>query len=57
MASSNDSDAGRRGRLARDPVQKRKAEYLNDPRPSFATYGPRDRAEFLALREWQGGQP
>jgi len=46
-----------RGRLAKDPVQRRKAEYLNDPRPSFATYGPRTREEFLALRRLQGGQP
>jgi len=46
-----------RGRLSKDGVQKRKAEYLNDPRPSFATYGPRNRAEFLALRRLQGGMP
>jgi hypothetical protein len=46
-----------RGRLSKDKVHKRKTEYLNDPRPSFATYGPRTRAEFLALREWQGGMP
>ncbi len=46
-----------RRKLGKDPVQRRKAEYLNDPRPSFATYGPRDRAEFLAFRRWQGGLP
>jgi len=46
-----------RGRLSKDGVQKRKSEYLNDPRPSFATYGPRNRAEFLALRRLQGGMP
>jgi hypothetical protein len=46
-----------RGRLSKDKVHKRKAEYLNDPQPSFATYGPRTRREFLALREWQGGMP
>jgi predicted TIM-barrel fold metal-dependent hydrolase len=51
-------DAGAlRGRLGKDGVQKRKSEYLNDPRPSFATYGPRNRAEFLALRRMQGGMP
>jgi len=51
-------DAGAlRGRLSKDRVQKRKTEYLNDPRPSFATYGPRSRAEFLALRELQGPIP
>jgi hypothetical protein len=38
-------------------VQRKKTEYLNDPRPSFATYGPRNRAEFLTLRRLQGGLP
>jgi predicted TIM-barrel fold metal-dependent hydrolase len=46
-----------RRRLARDRVQKSKDEYLNDPQPSFATYGPRTRREFLALRELLGGLP
>ncbi|WP_280154755.1 amidohydrolase family protein [Piscinibacter sp. XHJ-5] len=46
-----------RKKLAKDGVQKKKAEYMNDPRPSFATYGPRDRAEFLAFRRWQGEMP
>ena len=40
-----------------DRVQRRKTEYSNDPRPTFATYGPRNRAEFLALRRWQGDVP
>jgi uncharacterized protein len=46
-----------RGRLTKDRLQKRKVEYRNDPQPSFATYGPRTRSEFLALRRLQGGQP
>ncbi|HJW52542.1 MAG TPA: amidohydrolase family protein [Burkholderiaceae bacterium] len=46
-----------RRRLVRDRVQKAKDEYLNDPRPTFATYGPRTRREFLALRELLGGLP
>jgi predicted TIM-barrel fold metal-dependent hydrolase len=46
-----------RKKLGTDRVQKKKAEYLNDPRPSYATYGPRDRAEFLAFRRWQGDMP
>jgi uncharacterized protein len=46
-----------RGRLAKDKLQKRKAEYLNDPQPGFATYGPRTHGEFLALRRLQGGLP
>jgi predicted TIM-barrel fold metal-dependent hydrolase len=49
-------DAMRR-RLGNDRVQRRKAEYLNDPQPSFATYGPRNRAEFVAFRRWQGEIP
>ena len=46
-----------RKKLAKDPVQKRKAEYVNDPQPSFATYGPRTRSEFLAFRRIQGELP
>jgi len=46
-----------RAKLAKDRVQKSKLDYLNDPRPSFATYGPRTRREWLALREWTGGEP
>ena len=49
-------DALRR-KLATDRVQKSKLDYLNDPQPTFATYGPRTRREWLALREWTGGQP
>jgi hypothetical protein len=43
-----------RARLARDKVQKSKLDYLNDPDPSFVTYGPRTRREFLALRRMSG---
>jgi hypothetical protein len=46
-----------RGKLAKDRVQKSKLDYLNDPQPTFATYGPRTRREWLALREWSGGAP
>jgi len=46
-----------RSRLAKDPVQKRKAEYANDPQPTFATYGPRTRSEFLSFRRIQGELP
>ena len=46
-----------RPRLARDRVHKSRLEYLNDPRPSFETYGPRTRAEFLAFRRLQGPLP
>jgi hypothetical protein len=40
-----------RRRVSKDRVKKARDEYLNDPRPSFETYGPRTRREFLALRE------
>ena len=43
--------AAMRRKLARDRVKKARDEYLNDPQPSFETYGPRTRREFLALRE------
>ena len=43
-----------RKKLEKDKVQKSKTEYLNDPQPSFETYGPRNRAEFLAFRRMLG---
>jgi hypothetical protein len=39
-----------RAKLARDKVQKSKNEYMNDPDPSFMTYGPRNRREFFIFR-------
>jgi uncharacterized protein len=38
-------------------LQKSKLDYLNDPRPDFATYGPRTRREFLAFRALHGELP
>jgi len=46
-----------RRKLAKDRVQKSKTEYLNDPQPSFATYGPRTRSEYLAFRSLLGALP
>jgi uncharacterized protein len=46
-----------RGKLARDRVQKTKLDYLNDPDPAFATYGPRTRREFLAFRALHSALP
>ncbi len=46
-----------RRKLARDRVHKSKLEYLNDPQPTFATYGPRTRREFLAFRALHGDMP
>jgi hypothetical protein len=40
-----------RRRVSKDRVKKARDEYLNNPQPSFETYGPRTRREFLALRE------
>jgi uncharacterized protein len=41
-----------RGELAR-----RRAAYRADPNPSFATFGPRSRREFLQLWDARGGRP
>ncbi len=46
-----------RPRLSKDRVKKVRDEYRNNPQPSFATYGPRTRREFLALRRLQGDLP
>jgi uncharacterized protein len=40
--------------LARDRVSVARAEYRADPDPSFATYGPRTRREFLNFKAWGG---
>jgi hypothetical protein len=49
--------AATRARLLKDRVQKTRLEYQNDPRPSFATYGPRTRREFLAFKDLHGDMP
>ena len=36
-------------RMRADPVRQAQENYRNDPDPSFATYGPRTRREFLNL--------
>lgn len=43
-----------RKRFAGDGVRRLRDEYANEPRPHFGTYGPRDRAEFLAFRRVAG---
>jgi predicted TIM-barrel fold metal-dependent hydrolase len=40
--------------LAKDRVSVARAEYRQDPDPSFATYGPRTRREFLNFKAWGG---
>lgn len=40
-----------------DAVAQSRLAYSERPNPSFATYGPRTRREFLNLRRWRGGEP
>src|SRR5688572_16343070 len=42
---------------AGDKVALSRQEYIENPNPSFATYGPRTRREFLNLRAWHAGEP
>ena len=41
----------------RGTLAERRAEYRARPNPSFATYGPKTRREFLALWDVRGGRP
>jgi predicted TIM-barrel fold metal-dependent hydrolase len=38
--------------LPRDAVTRKRADYREHADPSFLTYGPRNRREFLALKTW-----
>ncbi|MGH7002910.1 MAG: amidohydrolase family protein, partial [Alphaproteobacteria bacterium] len=49
------AQARRRGAL--DPLGRMKAEYREDPDPSFATLGPRDAAEWRRFRAHHGDGP
>jgi predicted TIM-barrel fold metal-dependent hydrolase len=40
-----------------DAVAQNRLAYSEAPNPSFTTYGPRTRREFLNLRQWQGSEP
>ncbi|MCG8690650.1 MAG: amidohydrolase, partial [Minwuiales bacterium] len=40
-----------------DPVERRRAEYRENPNPHFLTFGPRTRREFLANLKARGGAP
>lgn len=40
--------------LARDAVARARENYRNAPDPSFLTYGPRTRREFLNFKAWGG---
>jgi uncharacterized protein len=46
-----------RKRGAKDRLGRIKAAYLDDPEPSFTTYGPRTRREFLQLYHLKHGRP
>jgi hypothetical protein len=46
-----------RKRHRADAVGKAKQAYLEDPDPSFLTYGPKNRREFLSLYQLNGGRP
>jgi predicted TIM-barrel fold metal-dependent hydrolase len=41
----------------KDAVARSRVAYAETPNPSFATYGPRTRREFLNLRRWHGAGP
>jgi hypothetical protein len=41
---------------ANDRISRSRAEYANNPRPHFQTYGPKTRREFLRLLELTGGK-
>jgi hypothetical protein len=44
-------------KAAGDSISRLRAAYANARDPSFVTYGPRTRAEFLRLRRLAHGQP
>ena len=43
--------------LKRSGLDASRADYRVDANPSFLTYGPANRREFLALRRADGGMP
>ena len=44
-------------RARNDDLQRRRAEYREDPDPHFRTFGPKTRREFLANLKARGGSP
>jgi hypothetical protein len=46
-----------RKKIRRDPVEKTKSAYLENPQPSFSTAGPKTRREFLHLLRQRDGWP
>ena len=45
------------GALRQGSLDRRRATYRQEPNPSFATFGPKSRREFLALWDARGGRP
>lgn len=41
-------------RASADDIARRRENYRNAPDPSFLTFGPRTRREFLNLKRWEG---
>lgn len=41
-------------RASRGNVSRRRENYLNDPDPSYLTYGPKNRRQFMTLKRWEG---
>jgi hypothetical protein len=41
----------------KSPLLERRSSYREAPNPSFATFGPKNRREFLSLWEARGGRP
>lgn len=44
-------------RAGGDAISRRRENYLGDRDPSFLTYGPKSRREFLTLMKWQCSAP
>ena len=44
-------------RARRDPVERRRADYRENPDPHFLTFGPKTRRAFLANLKARGGSP
>lgn len=51
------SEAEMRKRAGGDRVARERLAYREQPDPSFRTYGPKTRREFLNLLRWSGGHP
>ena len=46
-----------KARAESDPIQQMRDAYRSDRQPSFLTYGPKNRREFLDFLRWHGDSP